>query len=61
MMNENIKKLDECLDTISYVLDHTCHLCTNNIPDGDIKHKIDDSTICDSCWNKLKTIMDQEG
>lgn len=33
MMNENIKKLDECLDTISYLLGHTCHLCTNNIPD----------------------------
>lgn len=60
MMNENIKEIDECLGKIRYVLDHTCHLCVNAIPDEDVKHKIGDSTICDSCWNKLKAMMDQD-
>lgn len=60
-MKDNIKKIDECIDQIRYVLDNTCHLCTEDIPDGSIKHKIDDSTICDSCWKKLKAAMDQEG
>ena len=61
MTNNNLKVMDELLDNIRSVLDNTCCICVNDIPEGSIKHKIDrTSTICDSCWNKLKTMMDQE-
>lgn len=52
-------------DEFESAFNRICCICTDSIMEGEVKHKITDKddfkwTICDSCWNKLKTIMDQE-
>ena len=53
--------MDTTLKKLHDIFDNTCAICTETIPKTVTRHRLSETcTICDTCWNKLKFMMNQE-